>query len=342
MGPGTLRQAIADAQSGALFSTRDTIVFDLPDGSEILLSSILMIDNCCGDGYTVIIGPGADKLTINGNGNPIFSIKNGDVYGVSLIGGHSDSVPAAVNVVGEGHTILNGVKVSDNTGTMGAIHMNSLGTLCIFNSIISGNSGANNGTGLKHNSTGGSINILNTTITGNIALFGGGGINNSGGGSLIINNSIVAKNDGGQGPDDIRDDNNAITFGTNLIGDVDGTNLASDGDLLGTTTNPIDPLFVECVPVIPGTGGDFNLTEDSPALNRGVNGDIPSAPFDEFDYYGNERIAMDIVELGAIEFQEILPIPTLSQWAIIALFLLLSIFGWVKLNVKNKLIINVE
>ncbi|NNF35011.1 MAG: IPTL-CTERM sorting domain-containing protein [Saprospiraceae bacterium] len=301
-GPNTLRQAILDAQGGAFFLTRDTIVFNLPPASTITLLSPLNIDNCCAPGYTVIIGPGADDLTIDGNGMVnLFTIKNGDLYNMTLTNGFSNSVPAAVNVVGGGSTILSGLRVNNMTGSMGAVHMNSFNaTLDIYNCIISGNQGANNGCGIKHN-TNGTVNIINSTIAFNEALFNSGGINNNSGGPMTIRNSIVAMNTAQFGNVDVQDLSNAITFGTNLIGDVAGTNLVADGVLLGSTGMEVDPLFVMDALAPPTATGDFHLQPISPALNMGVNGDIPPAPFDMTDLEGNTRIAETTVDLGAYE-----------------------------------------
>jgi hypothetical protein len=301
-GLNTLRQAIIDAQGGAFFLTRDTIVFNLPPASTITLLSPLNIDNCCAPGYTVIIGPGADNLIIDGNGGPLFTIKNGDLYNMTLTNGFSNSVPAAVNVVGGGSTILSGLKINNMTGTMGAVHMNSFNaTLDIYNCVISGNQGANNGCGIKHNSNG-TVNIINSTIAFNEALFGGGAINNGSGGPMFIDNCIIAKNTSTVCcPADIRDDAMVITFGTNLIGDVNGTSLVANGVLLGSTGMEVDPLFVLDAMAPPTTTGDFHLQPASPALNVGVNGDIPPAPFDMTDIEGNTRIAETTVDLGAYE-----------------------------------------
>ena len=309
-GPGSLREAIGLSNSSPNFGTADDIVFNLPPGSVINLLSPLSINNCCGD-YLTILGPGIDLLTINGGGNQIFIIQEVTLQGLTLTGGNGAGGPAAVNVVGSGSAILDAVKVQGNTSPEGAIQMNSSGSLMIYNSLITGNSGANNGAGLKHNGSG-SVTILNTTIAFNEALFGGGGIMKSGGsGPMTINNSIIAKNTSTFCcPVDIRNDAGPITFGTNLVGDVDGTSLIADGILLGSTAMPVDPLFVMDAMAPPTISGDFHLQDMSPALNAGVNGNVPPPPFDLTDIEGNPRISESTVDLGA--YESLLPPPIVN------------------------------
>ncbi len=130
----------------------------------------------------------------------------------------------------------------------GAIHNNG-GVLNVVNSTISGNLSNGNGSGVCV--TGGDVQLGNVTITKNIsnrnfketgvdggALFGG----LDGGGTLILRNSIVADNEsGGDGAEDCV--GHIKSEGHNIVGILDKDRCELDEapeDILGTVDNPID------------------------------------------------------------------------------------------------------
>jgi hypothetical protein len=304
-GVGSLRAGITTLSGDG---NRDTITFD-PSvmGTITLTTGGFNIDDFFGD-YLVIVGPGADKLSIDGNNTAIiFSIKSVDIYNLKITGGM-----LAVSVNGSSNATLNRVVISgnSNTGTPAGVQMNSSGTLNIFNSVISGNINTSNGAGFKM--AGGIVNIVNTTITGNQTDFGGGGVRVEGG-TLNLKNSIVAKNVSANGccpQHDIQVTGGTFTPTTNLIGDVNGSGLVASLPLLGSSGMEADPMFEMNVTTPPPTmSGDLRLKTSSPALNMGVNGDIPHAPFDAYDLAGSPRVK-GTVNLGA--FEEPTP-PTFSM-----------------------------
>ena len=116
-GNNTLRAAIDSGDS--------TIVFKLPAHSTISLASALptITDSVS------IIGPGASKLTISGNGNAIFSIATGST--------------SAINTSISGLTLTNGFQ-----GQGGAISLNDPGyadNLTVKNCVITHNSAVTGG-----------------------------------------------------------------------------------------------------------------------------------------------------------------------------------------------------
>ena len=141
----------------------------------------------------------------------------------------------------EGTATLERVTVSGNTagtGLGGGIYNSS--ALTMTNVTISGNS-ATNGGGLYTNNT---ALLTNVTITANSNgnATGGSGIHRGGGaGSVDLRNTIVAGNTGS--PDLL---GNINSLGNSLIGDSGGIAGFTDGvngDQVGSTASPIDPLL---------------------------------------------------------------------------------------------------
>lgn len=292
----TLRAAIQEAQSGALFSTTDKIVFEANLSGVININSPLNIDNFINTISTDIEGPGAEIISIDGGGtSELLMIKNGSVSGLKLTNGLSNGGTPAINIIGGGDATFNAVIIQGNTGTMGPIHMNSNGTLNIYNSLIIENSGANNSGALKLN--GGTTNVINSTIANNSALFDGGGIQlETGNPTLNLSNSIVASNTVTIVPANSGDINvkngTLMVAGANLVGDNRNSTLTADGILIGTPNAPIDPLL---------DGTTYALLDNSPALDAGSDVNIPPSPFDQTDLADNDRILGQNVDLGALE-----------------------------------------
>ena len=151
-GPGSLRQALADANDG------DTIDATGISGIITLTSGLLLVDKS-----VTINGAGAGVLAVDGNASSsIFQIGTG---------------AASPTVAISGLTIRNA-----QGGFGGGISNGSGATLTITNSTISGSTAAFGG-GIFN---GGPLTIANTTVTGNTAGEGGGIYSNS---SLTITNS---------------------------------------------------------------------------------------------------------------------------------------------------------
>ena len=177
-GPGSLRQALADANDG------DTITFTVT-GTIGLTSGELLVDKS-----VTISGPGTANLAVDGNANSrVFHIGSGKTVSIS------------------GLTITDGNGASGNGG--GGI-LNDHATLAIDNCAVQ-NSFAldyNYGGGVYNDGSAGSatLTILNSAITSNHAYSAGGGIyndaRNSGSATLTITNSSVSGNTAGfnQGP----------------------------------------------------------------------------------------------------------------------------------------------
>jgi predicted outer membrane repeat protein len=178
-GPGSLRQALVDANNG------DTIDFDSSlKGQTITLTSGQLVVNRS----VTISGLGANNLTVDGNANDRVLLVSPGYLGTVTI---------------SGLTITNGHAQS---GGGGGICNNPLSTLTVSNCAIRGNEGAGiDNLGLTP--AGAALTVNNSTLSGN----SGGGIVNEGDlgfGTVTVTNSTVSDN-GGSGIDN-------LAFGTDF------------------------------------------------------------------------------------------------------------------------------
>ena len=212
-------------------------------------------------------------------------------------------------------TINNSTIVGNTAASNGGIIAGSLGdgneaVVTINNSTITGNSATvNQGGGVK-NYIDSTMNINNSTITGNFAVRGAAGVyqqesfvaedNTVISGTLNLNSSIVAGNENNL---DLGGDS-FNSGGNNLIGNGDGFEAyfnSSQGDLVGTTDNPLDPKLGELQP----NGGlteTIALLDGSPAIDAGNNNnnlatDQRGAGFD--------RTVGNSTDIGAYEVQTV-------------------------------------
>ena len=157
-GTGSLRQAITDAGPG------DTIIFSLPGGSVIYLSTGELVISQ----DLTISGPGAAHLTISGsNLSSVFRITGGTVsiYGLAIVNGSSP---------------VNGGGINNEGGTLTLSYCTING-----NFTDSGYAGAKGG-GIYNNGT---LQMSDCTISNNEA--GDGGTGNGGHGGGIYNNGVL-------------------------------------------------------------------------------------------------------------------------------------------------------
>ena len=223
-GPGSLRQALADANDG------DTINFDPAlNGRNISLTSAELVV----DKNVTIHGPGRNLLGVfrsSNTGFRIFHVRPNStvtIAGLTISGGGAGDQQGGGGILNDHATLtMDSCVVQNGFGEYGGGVYNdgSAGssTLTISNSTVAGNF-ASGGGGLYNdadNSGTATLSLTNSTVSNNTAAFNGfptgggagGGIYNSGG-TVIISNSVVTNNHAGV-PDPF-----ALGYGGGILND---------------------------------------------------------------------------------------------------------------------------
>ncbi|MCA8992352.1 MAG: VCBS repeat-containing protein [Planctomycetaceae bacterium] len=190
--------AFGDAPAGQVGGRLDVITFSVVlNDSRILLGGMQLTIK---DDVT-IIGPGADLLTLDAQGNSrVFSLEglnapNGtlevQIAGLSVTGGHSEFFGGGISN-NRGSLRLEHVLVHDNIAQAhGGGVASFLGTTHIVSSAITGNSATRAGAVDNEDAT---TLIVNSTVSGNFATKDGGGVRLADSGRVIIANSTITRN----------------------------------------------------------------------------------------------------------------------------------------------------
>ena len=206
-GPGSLRQAVADAPSGS------TILFanSLKGETITLTSGVLSINQNLN-----IDGPGAAKLAVSGGGaSQVFDIgssANVTISGLTITDGMSTATGVGGGIVNAGDLTLDGTDVTNNQSAgffASAGGIDNTGNLTIKDSEVTGNQA--NGTffasggGIENDA--GTLTIDHSVIANNEVLSSndlssaeGGGIFSQFGTTTTIDDSTIANNMAVGGP----------------------------------------------------------------------------------------------------------------------------------------------
>jgi predicted outer membrane repeat protein len=205
-GPGSLRQALADANDG------DTINFDASVTFIAVVTTELVVDKS-----VTISGPGAANLFLdNYELNRVFHITN------------------AVTVSISGLTIIQGIAPFDRGGGI----LNDHSTLTVSNCTIRDNQAGTSGGAIYNDGESGSasLEINNSTIAYNDCDDRGGGIYNNGylgSATLTINNSSVSSNLVGNAGSGIYNDGRVgsatLTINNSTLSDNSAVSAGSNG-----------------------------------------------------------------------------------------------------------------
>ena len=304
-GPGSLRQALLDANDG------DTIDATGISGVITLTSGELLVDKS-----VTINAAGADELAVDGNAaSTVFQIDSGKIVtisGLTIRNGQGNFGGGILNGDSATLTIINST-LSGNTGGNGGGSFNS-GTLSVINSTVSGNM-ASEGAGI-YNSGAGALTIINSTFSGNTA--GGGGVSLNLG-TLQIANSTLSDNSaafaGGflnlgtlqientilkAGPSGVNIYSNGVGGVTSL-----GYNITSDNGN-GFLTGPGDQINTDPIlgPLQDNGGPTFThaLLPGSPAIDMGDPNFTPPPFFDQRGP-GFSRVVNGRIDIGSFEVQ---------------------------------------
>src|SRR5437660_1779497 len=329
-GPGSLRQALADANDGDTITFAVTGIIGLTSGELVINRNI------------TISGPGANLLAVSRAANAapfrIFhvmlgraviieglTISNGSV--LNTFGGGIYNFESALTVIS---CALAGNSALGQQGSGGGIFSNGGGaggaaSLTITSSALSGNTATTGGAIANDGSSGmANLTISNSTLSGNSASFGGGGgVNDNtanGTASITITNSTLSENTSANismfkgGMLDIGNTIlKAAASGVNLeIGKLatvtsHGYNVSSD-DGAGYLNGPGDQINTDPMlgPLQDNGGPTFThaLLPGSPAINAGDPNFVPPPLYDQRGP-GFDRVRGDRIDIGSFEVQEI-------------------------------------
>jgi hypothetical protein len=168
----------------------------------VLASGGTLVLNCANGGAPVTITLANDLIA--GNSRSATTI-DGMSQPVTIKGNGSGSVLSVLNGV---TLTLEGLTITGGAGTGG---INNLGgTLTLVNSTLTGNT-ATNGGGIA-NSNGGTLTLTNSTLSGNAATNAGGGIFNDNMGTLMLSNSTLSGNSAARGGGIYNDSTGTLTL----------------------------------------------------------------------------------------------------------------------------------
>ncbi|MGF1472087.1 MAG: hypothetical protein ACFB50_10145 [Rubrobacteraceae bacterium] len=191
----TLRDAITLANGNA---ASDTITFDLPANSTIVLTSgQLRVQNTAAGPDLTIEGPGADTLAVDGDDNArVFRIASGaeaTIEGLTITGGNASLGGGGIFNSGGTLTVNRSAVRGSSAGLGGGIY-NGNGTLTVNDSTVSGNSATgDDGGGIANDAT---LTVNDSTVSGNSASNGGGIANNE---TVTANRSTISGNNATRG-----------------------------------------------------------------------------------------------------------------------------------------------
>jgi Bacterial Ig-like domain (group 3) len=271
---GTLRSALAWANTttSSGLSGPSTIVFDLPAGSQTITLSATFgtLDLTNTTNGIAVVGPGAGKLTIAGDGSSsVFSIETGTatdiLSNITITGGSAATGGGAI--ANSGNLVLNGVALTGNSAVYygGAINNNG-GKLTVMDSTFTNNAATGAGVGGAINNTNnGVVTVTNGTFTGGTALQGGAIANLSG--TLTVTGSSFMGNAGDFGGAIFNDGTATISSSTIANDDTSFNGGGIANNLTGTLTLVNDTIAFNTAGQ---TGGGINSVGNLTAINTTI------------------------------------------------------------------------
>jgi predicted outer membrane repeat protein len=230
LGPGSLRQAVEDANTAAGTDVINFQIATLPDAIVLISGELLVTDS------VDIQGPGAANLVVTGNtSSRVFHLENGaavidvTISGLNLSSGSAtqgagifdagenlvlDSVLLTGNAAtsdggglwasGSANLTIRNSRFSGNTADRdgGAVYVENLvGPMLVEDTAIAGNLAGRNGGGALFLTPDGAVTFDRSTISGNFTTLAGGGLyldgtggNGTAGGAFVIRSSTLSGN----------------------------------------------------------------------------------------------------------------------------------------------------
>jgi hypothetical protein len=191
----------ADVTFTGTFGTEDEVRFDPDVTGTINTTTQLDITRA-----VTVTGPGLATLALNNTGaaganSRVLNVNSAGavvtVSGLTIRGGNTTSSGGGI-FVGAADLRLNNVSVRNNTTTArgGGISLNlATSRVTLTDSIVQLNSSTvGDGGGINVQATGGTLNLLRSTISGNTAGKNGGGVYFFLGGTMVMDNSTISGN----------------------------------------------------------------------------------------------------------------------------------------------------
>ena len=198
-GPGSLRQALIDANDGDTINFAVTVTIGLTSDELLVNKSV------------TISGPGTDVLAINGNATyRVFHIAPSKIVTISELtitngNASNEPVPDGGGIYNDHATLtLGNCTITNNVAFRdgGGVHNAGAATLTLNDCVINGNVTGNDGGGICNDGTGGAaiMGINNSTVSSNSATHGAGICNDGrmkGATLLQISNTTLSNNSAG-------------------------------------------------------------------------------------------------------------------------------------------------
>lgn len=300
--------------------------------SIVTMQNVFFENNSAYGSGGAIYNSGAD-LTIT---NSVFRGNNASSGGALISGARSIAISDSVftnNIaayggamyLGSGIVTLTRVTLNDNYGSSdgGAIHLREYANLTLRDSLISNNRAGNNGGGLfSWNNT--SLNLINTTMSGNHGNIGGG-MRLYGTGAQVILNSTIVNNTSLTGAQNISRSGGTVSIANTIISNdgvncdegvvvSGGYNVVSDATCGTPTTGDQFNIDPQLAPLADNGGPTLThaLLPGSPAIDAGSNAGIPSDMINDQRGAGFPRIRGAAVDVGAFETPSVVGV-TLSK-----------------------------
>ncbi len=227
--------------------------------------------------------------------------------------------------------------ISDADGALAELNLINL--LVYNNSTTSGNGGA----ALQEvNGGNAETTLLNSTVADNTTSGQGGAFanyfNSGSSSNLIVSNTIIWDNTGTTGASLLVQSGAAsvtdFNFSLLQVAACIDAGIINSGGTVNCNAGVIfnqDPLFLNAA------AGNYRVDMGSPAVNSGNNDLVPT--FLTTDLDGVSRIRDGNVDMGAFEL--FIPIPTMSEWGLIILALLMLQGIWFTLMFRPTNVLNV-
>jgi len=290
-GPGSLRQALADAVGD------ETIQFDpaIAGQTITLATGPLEVTQ-----PLIIEGPAAG-ITIDANrtSQVMRTNANGVVLrNLTITGGKTTVQGGGIENLGTltiDHSTITGNEASGSTGFFasngGGVFNVGSAVLGVINSTISGNSAEGSGGGIYGDGT---MTLINSTVAYNDALIAGGATANFGA-QLLLHNSLIANNSSGSGLNP-----NCLASPGIIV--YDGTNLSNDASC------GIDPAMLLGDPILGPLASNGGPTRTHALLigSAAVDAATSCTVTTDQRYVARPQLAGGACDIGAYEFTEYL------------------------------------